>query len=52
MTCLRLVEYDGEYTMFIGTGEIVDIDPYIEGTYGWVKVKDIEAWEQKMIDAA
>ena len=51
VTCLRLVEYDGEYTMFIGTGEIVDIDPYIRGTYGWVKVKDIEAWEQKMIDA-
>ena len=47
MTCLRLVEYDGEYTMFIGTGEIVDIDPYIRGTYGWVKVKDIEAWEQR-----
>ena len=31
VTCLRLVEYDGEYTMFIGTGEIVDIDPISGG---------------------
>jgi len=51
VTCLRLVEYGGEYTMFIGTGEIVDIPPFIRGSYGWVKVKDIEDWETKMIDA-
>jgi L-fucose isomerase-like protein len=50
VTCLRLVEYDGEYTMFIGTGEIIDIDPFIRGTYGWVKVKDIEDWETKMVE--
>ncbi|MCL2812977.1 MAG: hypothetical protein FWD23_00095 [Oscillospiraceae bacterium] len=51
VTCLRLVEYGGEYTMFIGTGEIVDIEPFVRGSYGWVKVKDIEDWERKMIDA-
>ena len=51
VTCLRLVEYGGEYTMFIGSGEIVDIDPFIRGSYGWVKVKDIEDWETKMVEA-
>lgn len=51
VTCLRIVEYDGEYTMFIGTGEIMDIDPFIRGTYGWVKVKDIRDWEKKMIES-
>ena len=50
VTCLRIVEYDGEYTMFIGTGEIVDIQPFIRGTYGWVKVKDIRDWERKMTE--
>lgn len=50
VTCIRLVEYEGEYTMFIGTGEIVDIPPFIRGTYGWVKVRDIEDWERKMVD--
>jgi L-fucose isomerase and related proteins len=51
VTCLRLVEYEGEYTMFIGTGEIVDIPPFIRGTYAWVKVKDIDDWERKMVEA-
>jgi L-fucose isomerase-like protein len=51
VTCLRIVEYEGEYTMFIGTGEIVDIEPFIRGTYAWVKVKDIADWERKMIEA-
>ena len=51
VTCLRLVEYSGEYTMFIGEGEIIDIPPFVRGTYGWVKVKDIADWETKMIDS-
>lgn len=51
ITCARIVEYDGEYTMFIGSGEIVDMDPFVRGAYGWVKVKDIVDWENKMIDA-
>jgi len=50
-TFLRLVEYGGEYTMFIGEGEIVDMPPYVRGTYAWVKVRDIEDWETKMIEA-
>ncbi|MCI8556977.1 MAG: hypothetical protein HFI19_04275 [Lachnospiraceae bacterium] len=50
VTCARLVEYDGKYSMFFGTGEIVDIGPETRGSYGWVKVNDIEDWEQKMID--
>ena len=50
VTCARLVEYDGKYSMFFGTGEIVDIGPKTRGSYGWVKVNDIEDWEQRMID--
>ncbi len=48
VTCGRLVEYDGEFTMFYGTGEVVDLPPYTTGTYGWVKVNDVFDWEQKM----
>jgi L-fucose isomerase-like protein len=51
VTCLRLVEYDGEFTMFFGNGEIIDIDPFIRGTYGWVKVNDVFDWEKKMIES-
>jgi len=51
VTTLRLVEYGGEYTMFIGEGEIVDIPPFIRGTYAWVKVRDMADWERKMVEA-
>ena len=50
VTCARLVEYDGEYTMFFGAGEIVDIPPLVRGAYGWVRVKDVFDWENKMIE--
>ena len=50
VTCSRLVEYDGEYSMFIGSGEIVDIPPFVRGTYGWVKVNDVFDWEDKMVE--
>ncbi len=50
VTCARMVEYDGEFTMFIGTGEIVDIPPFVRGAYGWVRVKDVADWEAKMIE--
>ena len=50
VTCARLVEYDGEFTMFFGNGEIVDIPPFVRGAYGWVKVKDVFGWENKMIE--
>lgn len=50
VTCARLVEYDGQYTMFFGTGEIIDIPPFVRGAYGWVQVTDVFDWEQKMID--
>jgi L-fucose isomerase-like protein len=51
VTCARLVEYDGQFNMFIGSGEIVDLEPEIRGAYGWVKVKDVGEWEDKMIEA-
>ncbi len=50
VTCARLVEYEGEFTMFFGTGEIIDMPPFIRGSYGWVKVNDIFDWENKMIE--
>ena len=50
VTCARLVEYGGKYTMFYGVGEIVDIGPMVRGSYGWVKVKDVADWETKMIE--
>ncbi len=50
VTCARMVEYDGEYTMFFGNGEVIDIEPFVRGTYGWVKVNDLEDWETKMVE--
>ncbi|MBR2572572.1 MAG: hypothetical protein IKE30_10715 [Clostridia bacterium] len=50
VTCARMMEYDGKYSMFYGTGEAVDIGPISRGTYAWVKVNDIRDWEQKMIE--
>ena len=50
VTCSRLVEYDGKYTFFFGTGEVVDIKPFVRGSYGWVKVNDLNDWEMKMTE--
>jgi L-fucose isomerase-like protein len=51
VSCARLEEYDGQWVMFLGTGEIVDMPPKVRGSYGWVKVKDAMDWEQKMVDS-
>ncbi len=50
VTCCRLVEYDGAFTMFLGTGEVVEMAPKVRGSYGWVKVKDVLDWERKMVE--
>jgi L-fucose isomerase-like protein len=50
VTCARIVEYEGKYSCFFGKGEIVDIGPKSRGSYGWVRVKDIGDWEDKMIE--
>jgi L-fucose isomerase-like protein len=50
VTCCRLVEYDGWFTMFIGSGEVVDAKPDVRGSYGWVKCNDVMDWEQKMVE--
>jgi L-fucose isomerase-like protein len=50
VTCCRLVEYDGWFTMFIGEGEIVDMEPKVRGSYGWVRVNDVMDWERKMVE--
>ena len=49
-TFARMVEYDGEFCMFIGSGEVVEMGPVTNGAYGWVKVDDVDAWETKMIE--
>ena len=48
VTCARLVEYDSKFAMFFGSGEIVNMPPVLRGAYGWVKVKDVADWEEKM----
>ena len=50
VTCARIVEYDGKYSCFYGTGEIIDLAPKSRGSYAWVKVKDVGDWEDKMIE--
>jgi hypothetical protein len=50
ITCARLVEYGGEYTFFFGTGEVVDIPPFVRGAYAWVRVNDLADWEAKMVE--
>ena len=50
VTCCRLMEYDGFFTMFIGQGEMIDTPPAVRGSYGWVKVADVMDWEQKMVE--
>jgi len=50
VACCRLVEYDGRFTMFIGTGEVIESEPRTHGSYGWVKVRDVMDWERKMIE--
>ncbi len=50
VTCSRMVEYDGQYTFFTGVGNVVNIKPFVRGSYGWVKVADIGDWETKMVD--
>ena len=51
VTAGRIVEYDGEYTMFFGNGVIEDMKPRTTGSYGWVRVKDVMDWETKMFEA-
>ncbi len=50
VTCSRMVEYDGQYTFFTGTGTVINIPPFVRGGYGWVKVNDLADWEMKMVD--
>ena len=50
VTCARLVEYDGKFALFYGTGELIDVPPFVRGAYGWVKVNDVKDWERKMVD--
>ena len=51
VTCARMVEYNGQYNMFYGNGEAIDVPPMTRGSYAWIKVNDINDWETKMIEA-
>ena len=50
VTAGRIVEYDGKFTMFFGSGRIEEMQPHTTGSYGWVRVKDVRDWETKMFD--
>lgn len=50
VTCARMVEYGGKYSIFYGTGESIDIGPMTRGAYAWIRVNDVADWEQKMIE--
>jgi len=50
VSCCRLVEYEGWFTMFVGNGEVIETEPKVRGSYGWVKVADAMDWEQKMVE--
>lgn len=50
VSCCRLAEYEGWFTMFVGTGEVVDMKPEVRGSYGWVRVNDAMDWERKMVE--
>jgi len=42
VTLCRLVEYDGAFKMLITTGEIIHTDDALRGSWGWVKVANLE----------
>ncbi len=48
VTICRFDAMDSDYTFFTGEGEAVD-GPAKGGTYVWVKVKDWEKWEEKLV---
>ena len=50
VTCCRLVEYGGEFTMFIGQGAVLNIGPTVRGASAWVKVADLLDWEKLMVE--
>lgn len=50
VTAGRIVEYDGKFTMFFGSGKIEEMQPHTTGSYGWVRVKDVKDWETKMFE--
>lgn len=50
VTCARMMEYNGKFSMFYGNGTAVDIGPVTRGTYAWIKVNDVKDWETKMIE--
>ncbi|MCE5197411.1 MAG: hypothetical protein ABFD54_00490 [Armatimonadota bacterium] len=51
VTCARIMEYDGEFNMFFGNGEVIDTPPFVRGSYGWVKVNDVFDWEDKLVSS-
>ena len=50
VTLCRLVEYEGEFTLFIGRGEVLNIGPPVRGSSAWVKVKEVLDWERLMVE--
>ena len=50
VTISRLVEYDGEFKMFITRGRIVDVEPRVRGSWTWVEVEDLDKVYRTLIE--
>ncbi|MEM2221608.1 MAG: L-fucose/L-arabinose isomerase family protein [Ignisphaera sp.] len=50
VTISRLVEYDGEFKMFITRGRIVDVEPRVRGAWSWVEVNDLDKIYRTLIE--
>ncbi len=50
VTISRLVEYDGEFKMFITRGWAIDIEPRVRGAWTWVEVDDLEKVYRTLVE--
>jgi len=50
VTICRLVEYDGKFKMLITKGEIIKSDQDLRGSWGWVKVSDLNMLYRKLVE--
>jgi len=42
VTLSRIVEYDGQFKMFVTTGKIIPSSDNLRGSWSWVEVKDLD----------
>lgn len=49
VTFSRIVEYDGQFKMFITTGKIIPSEDNLRGSWSWVEVKDLDLLYRTLI---